>query len=58
MKCKDVFRFVLQQSGCSLALVVDEAGEEAEVWSKSSTDNCQQIVDDLFNACNSTGEMV
>lgn len=58
MKWKDVFKSVLEQSGCSLAPAVDEAGEEAEVWSKSSTDNCQQIVDDLFNACNSTGEMV
>lgn len=47
MKCKFVFKFVLQLSGCSLALAVDEWGEEAEVWSKSSRNNSQQMLDDL-----------
>lgn len=51
MKCKVAFKFMLQLSGClylfSLALAVDEWLEEAEVWSKSSGDNSQQILDDL-----------
>lgn len=47
MKCKVAFKFVLRLSGCSLALAVDEWGEETEVWSKSSRNNSQQILDDL-----------
>lgn len=57
MNCKDAFKCVLQQSGCSLMLVVDERGEEAGVWSKSSIYNCQQILDDLFSVHDSIGEM-
>lgn len=51
MKCKAAFKLVLQLYGClylfSLALAVDKWVEEAEVWSKSSRDNSQQILEDL-----------
>lgn len=49
MKSKAAFKLVLQLYGClfNLALAVDKWVEAAEVWSKSSRDNSQQILKDL-----------
>jgi len=54
MKHKDAFKFILQQSECSLA--VDEGGRGGRSMVRGSIDGCWQILD-LFSACDSADEM-